>query len=63
LEFLVNFEVNAEKVLKQPRNSNLKKLSDEIGYKPEEDVKLQEDLYQRYFVMFLSMMRKRSPQE
>jgi len=59
-EFLAETSPIVKDVLSQPRNISLKNLCEETGYDPEKDSDLANQLFQRYYETFFSMMRKRS---
>jgi len=61
-EFFSETNPIVKDVLNQPRNISLKNLCEETGYDPEKDSDLADQLFQRYYETFFSMMRKRPNQ-
>ena len=58
LDFLMEEKKMAERVLRHAYFKDLKKLCEEIGYKPENDSVLESSLHKVYYQTFFTMMRK-----
>ncbi len=58
------FHINViDKILKENRNDNLTKICNKIGYHPEKDKEIENELCHIYLTTFFSMMRKREKKE